>query len=237
MADESNQHIVQQFDDELTQIESMLFKMGDLVDAQMQKVLRTMDERNIQLAEEICAGDTPIDDQESAIDYQCALVIAKRQPTARDMRMIISTMRSIYDLERIGDEITKIAREIIAMKEEESLPKGASQVQRIGHDVATMLKQTLIAMSKKDVQAAVVMANQDTEVDKHCHNAILTLSRSMAEDSSQISSCINLLWIVRSLERIGDRACNLTEHVVYLMHGKDIRHLYNTAEIKKIVDR
>lgn len=237
MANKSKQHIVQQFDAELKHLEEMLLEMGNLVEDQMVKVLQSLGDRNFELAEQVCATDTAIDNMEYKIDDMCALMIAKRQPAARDMRKIMTTIRSIWDLERIGDEITKIARSNIAMSEEKSLPKGASQVQRIGTDVAAMLKKSLNAIVQGDVQAAIVVAKADKEIDQHCTNAILGLSRSMAENPSQIDSCINLLWIIRSLERIGDRACNLTEHVVYLVHGKDIRHIYDYEELKNTVDK
>jgi phosphate transport system protein len=237
MANKNDQHIAHQFDDELAKIEHMLLEMGALVEKQLRKVLRALAERDTSLADDVCSNDAHIDDQEVAIDDRCALLIAKRQPTARDMRAVIATMRSIFDLERIGDEVTKIARSVIAMSEEEILPKGVNLVARIGEDVAVMLRDALSAVDRKDVHAVTVIAPRDQEVDKHCNNAIIALAGSMAKNPDQIHSCINLLWVVRSLERIGDRACNLTEHVVYSAQGKDIRHVYDPADIKKFVDR
>lgn len=233
MSNTQRHHIVHQFDDELSELHDLLVEMGSLVDAQMKRVLRALGERDNKIAEQICKEDAAVDDMEAKIDTRCALIIAKRQPAARDMRAIMATIRSIFDLERVGDEITKIARSVPTMSEESTMPKGASQVERLGSDVASMLARSLDAMEQGDVTKAVDIASQDKEIDKLCNNVILTLSRSM-QNPEQISSCINLLWIVRSLERIGDHACNLTEHVVYMVRGRDIRHVYNLEDIQKL---
>lgn len=236
-ASRKHHHIVQEYDKELAVLKSKLSEMGGLVESQMQKVLRVLSERDCELAEEICAADSAVDAMESEIDSMCALLIAKRQPAARDMRTIMATMRSMFDLERVGDEITKIARSVLAVSEELSMPKGASQVERLGKDVASMFVQALDAVTRSDVSTVLEIARKDRDVDQHCNNIMLTLAQSMEQNPEQIASCINLLWIVRSLERIGDHSCNLTEHVVYGVHGTDVRHKHKLSDLEESIGK
>ncbi len=165
-----------------------------------------------------------IDRAEMALDEHATLIIAKRQPAASDLRMVMSVIRNARDLERMGDEASKIAKMAIALTDEGSAPRGYTEIRHIANAVRKMLDDALDAYTRFDVEAALKTLADDDQVDMDYRSAIRELVTYMMEDPRSISRVMNVLWTLRSLERIGDHAKNICEQVVYLVKGADIRH-------------
>jgi phosphate transport system protein len=161
---------------------------------------------------------------EMAIDDECATIIARRQPTASDLRLVIAIIKVNRDLERIGDEASKVARQAIRMSEDGMSPSNCVEIRHIGALVGIMLRKALDAFARLDVTQAVEVVKGDVEVDKEYGSAMRSLVTFMVEDPRSIGVILNEMWALRSLERIGDHACNIAEHVVYLVEGLDVRH-------------
>ncbi|MFU8764112.1 MAG: phosphate signaling complex protein PhoU, partial [Haliea sp.] len=176
------------------------------------------------LAQEVIAGEEEIDDFELEIDEACTMLIARRQPAASDLRMVMSVSKMIRDLERIGDEAKKIAKMAIVLSEEGSAPHGYVEIRHIAKGVRSMLKDALDAFARFDVDAAIATLKADEQVDLDYKTALRELITYMMEDPRSISRVMNILWTLRSLERVGDHTKNICEHIVYLVRGEDIRH-------------
>jgi len=165
-----------------------------------------------------------VDEMEVDIDEACILIIARRQPAASDLRFVMMVTKAINDLERIGDEARKIANHAVILSEQDGLSQGYKEVRHLGDSVSGMLANALDAFARFDVDAAMKTLNEDAQVDLDYKSALRELVTYMMEDPRSISRAINILWVVRSLERIGDHAKNLCEQIVYVVKGKDIRH-------------
>ena len=153
------------------------------------------------------------------------VILARRQPAASDLRLVISISKSVIDLERIGDEASKIARRAIQLCEEGSAPRGYVEVRHIGDQVRRMVRDSLDAFARFDAQLALSVAQYDKTVDREYKTALRELATYMMEDPRSISRVLNIIWALRSLERIGDHARNIAELVIYLVRGTDVRHL------------
>ena len=186
------------------------------------------------LAQKVIENEDTIDALELAIDEQCTLVLAKRQPAASDLRMVLAVAKAVRDLERMGDEAQKVAMMAIALSEEGASPNGYIELRHIGAGVLGMLRHALDAFARYDVQAALEVVREDQAVDRDYKTALRELMTYMMEDPRSISRVMNLLWALRSLERIGDHARNLAEHLIYLVKGKDVRHV-SLSELEKRV--
>jgi phosphate transport system protein len=161
---------------------------------------------------------------ELMIDEHCTMIIARRQPAASDLRLIIAISKAVNDLERMGDEASRICRHAIELVEEGESQRGYQEVRHIGSLVRAMVKDVLTAFARNDAELAYEVAKQDKAVDQEYRTAMRSLMTFMMEDSRAISSCLNVIWVLRSLERIGDHARNMAEHLIYLVSGTDVRH-------------
>jgi len=217
-------HYMKQFDDELEEIRTRLMEMGGKVEQQLQNAVRAVTEADSQLAEEVIKEEQNIDEMELDIDEACILIIARRQPAASDLRLVMMVTKAVNDLERIGDEAKKIANHAVILAEEGGTSKGYTEVRHLGKSVTTMLGNALDAFARFDVEAALRTIEEDTPIDMDYKTALRELATYMMEDPRSISRVINILWVVRSLERIGDHAKNLCEQIVFVVKGKDIRH-------------
>ena len=219
------QHSSSQFNEELASIRSHLMEMGGLVEKQVIDALQSLLQADSELAEKVLDTDDKVDDLEKLIDEECARVLALRQPAASDLRMIIAVSKTVSDLERVGDESAKIARMAIQLAEEGESPRGYVEVRHIGNHVRTMLRDSLDAFARFDTDKAVEVAAEDNEVDLEYRSAMRSLVTFMMEDPRAISRVLNIIWSLRALERIGDHARNIAEQVIYLVKGKDVRHI------------
>lgn len=219
------QHSSSQFNEELASIRGHMMEMGGLVEKQVIDALQSLLQADSELAEKVLNTDDKVDDLEKLIDEECARVLALRQPAASDLRMIIAVSKTVSDLERVGDESAKIARMAIQLAEEGESPRGYVEVRHIGNHVRTMLRDSLDAFARFDTDKAVEVAAEDNEVDLEYRSAMRSLVTFMMEDPRAISRVLNIIWSLRALERIGDHARNIAEQVIYLVKGKDVRHI------------
>ena len=217
-------HIMKQFDDELEEIPTRLMEMGGKVEQQLQNAIRAISEADSKLAEQVIAEDRRVDAMEVDIDEACILIIARRQPAASDLRLVMMVTKAVNDLERIGDEARKIANHAIILTEESGSSSGYPEVRHIASSVTKILANALDAFARFDADAAIRTIEEDKQVDLDYKTALREVVTYMMEDPRSISRVINILWVVRSLERIGDHAKNLCEQIVFVVKGKDIRH-------------
>jgi len=166
------------------------------------------------------------------IDEECTRILARRQPAASDLRLIMSIGKAVAELERMGDEAKKIASSTLKLIEEGESPRGYIEINRIGQMVSAMTHQALDAYARMDLSAAITVAKQDSTVDMEYNSAIRSLVTYMMEDPRSISRVLNVIWILRSLERIGDHARYMCQHLIYIIKGVDVRHM-SFAEIDR----
>ena len=217
-------HIMKQFDEVLEEIRTQLMEMGGKVEQQLKNAIRAVIKADSSLAEEVIHDERLVDEMEVDIDEACILIIARRQPAASDLRFVMMVTKAVNDLERIGDEAKKIANHAIILSEQDSLSQGYKEVRHLGSSVSAILANALDAFARFDVKAAMSTLEEDAQIDLDYKTALRELVTYMMEDPRSISRAINILWVVRSLERIGDHAKNLCEQIVYVVKGKDIRH-------------
>jgi phosphate transport system protein len=217
-------HITKQFDEDLEEIRTRLMEMGGKVEQQLKNAIQAVIKADSSLAEEVIREERLVDEMEVDIDEACILIIARRQPAASDLRFVMMVTKAVNDLERIGDEAKKIANHAIILSEQDSLSQGYKEVRHLGSSVSAMLANALDAFARFDVKAAMNTLEEDAQIDLDYKTALRELVTYMMEDPRSISRAINILWVVRSLERIGDHAKNLCEQIVYVVKGKDIRH-------------
>lgn len=218
-----NKHISGQFNEELEQIRNDVLKMGGLVEQQLTNALNAVNNADQALAKRVLETDYLINRMEVQIDQECTRIIAKRQPAASDLRLVLAIVKTITDLERIGDEaerIAKVALESFNKTQQEFLVS----MDNMGRKAIHMLNQVLDAFARMDVDAAFEVHKSDKVLDKEYEAITRQLMTYMMEDPRSIPKVMDVLWSVRSLERIGDRCQNISEYVIYFVKGTDVRH-------------
>ena len=223
--DSYKQHISEQFNEELEGVKSHMLEMGGIVEEQIAAAVSSLVATESGEAEVVIVRDNEVNAMEVAIEEECSRILARRQPAASDLRLVLAISKVITDLERIGDEAAKIARQGITLSEEGASPSGYVEMRHIGLHVTAMLRDALDAFARLDVGAAVKVAHEDKLVDQEYSNAMRSLLTYMMEDPRVIGSVLNEMWALRSLERIGDHAHNIAEHVIYLVRGLNVRHV------------
>lgn len=219
------EHISSHFNQELENVRSEVMRMGGLVEARLQQVLAALDEGSSSGLGDVIDGDADINKLEVEIDDACQTIIARRQPAAGDLRFVLAVSRVIVDLERIGDEVKKIA-----LKAHELL--GNNRVaapelyntHRMGTVTLGMIHRALDAFARLDTGAVIELSETDKHLDADYRAQLRSLITFMMEDPRSISATIDIMFMNKSIERIGDHAENIAEHVVYLTRGIDVRH-------------
>lgn len=229
-------HTFQRFDDELNNLVTQMLKMGGLVEKQLQDALLSVETLDIELAEAVIENEDRVNDLDIKIDKMCSQIIAMRQPTASDLRLILGVSKSVGDLERIGDEVGKIAEMVIQIHEKNERTDRFVEINHLGDKVVKMLEKALDAYGRFDTEAALEVAQLDKEVDREYRSATRALVTYMMEDPRTIASVLNVMWTTRSLERVGDHIQNLAEQLIYTVKGVDVRHA-SLKQIKKQVRR
>ncbi len=223
--DNLSQHISQQFNAELEEVRSHLLAMGGLVEKQVNDAVTALIEADSGLAQQVRLIDEQINQMESSIDEERIRILARRQPAASDLRLIISISKSVIDLERIGDEASKIAKRALELSEDGEAPRGYVEVRHIGEQVRKMVQESLDAFARFDADLALSVAQYDKQVDREYKSALRELVTYMMEDPRSIGRVLSVIWVLRSLERIGDHARNIAQLVIYLVRGTDVRHM------------
>ncbi|WP_027966245.1 phosphate signaling complex protein PhoU [Halomonas halocynthiae] len=219
-----NQHISRQFSQELEALKAHLLQMGGLVEKQVQDATRSLLEADTELAQRVVTNDRSVNDLQISIDNECTLVLLRRQPAATDLRLVLAVTRATSDLERIGDEASKIARNVLDLISKNSGSRGFVEVRLISEHVCRMVRDSLNSFTHFDADLALQVVREDEDVDSEYRSAMRSLMTFMMEDNRAISPILSIMWMLRSLERIGDHASNLAEYVIYLVKGMDVRH-------------
>lgn len=230
-----SKHISQQFNQDLSELRNQLLNMGGVVEKQVSDAVHALIENDTELASVVRDKDQEVDLMEQMIDEDCTQLIARRQPAASDLRLVISIIKMVADLERIGDEASKIAKLAIRLTEEGKAPRGYVEIRHISEHVGKMVNTALDSFARFDVDLALHIIKEDHAVDTEYKSAMRSLMTFMMEDPRSISQIHSVMWVLRALERIGDHACNLAEHVIYIVKGKDIRHM-PLKDAQNIVD-
>ena len=218
-------HTSKQFDSALEAIRSKVLHMGGLVEQQVAKAIEALDSGDFSLINAVIEGDTVVNRLEVEIDESCTQIIARRQPAATDLRVVHSVVKMITDLERIGDEAVKIARMARAIAEAERAHLPRIEFKHMENTALMMLRRALDSYARLDAVAAAAVVKEDDAVDAEFSAILRQLITHMMEDPRTISRAIDLLFVSKSLERVGDHAKNMCEYVVYLVKGRDVRHL------------
>ena len=218
-------HISQQFNAELDAVKNQVMTMGGLVENHVQSACTALVEGDIVLAERVVDEDFKVNALEVAIDEQCTNIIARRQPTASDLRLVLMIVKTITDLERIGDEAEKVARMARELADLGESKEQYREIRHLGEHARKMLHDALDAFARMDVQSAIQTAAEDEKVDQEYEAIMRQLITRMMEDPRSIQRSMNVIWAARALERIGDHAKNICEYVIYLVKGKDVRHV------------
>jgi phosphate transport system protein len=219
-------HTLKQFDTELEEIRSRVLQMGGLVEEQITRAIEALTTGNVALARQVMEDDYRVNALEVAIDEECSTVIARRQPAAKDLRMVMTVVKTITDLERIGDEASKIARMARAIYDSDrpTVPR-VTEISHVADIALGMLRNALDAFARLDLAVAAKVVRQDEQVDQAFASILRHLITFMMEDPRTISHAIEILFIAKAIERIGDHSKNMSEYVVYLVKGKDVRHI------------
>ena len=222
----TSQHISHKFDEEMENLRNQVLKMGGLVEQQISGAIDALQNTNAPGAEKIILNDHKVNALEVSIDEACTQILARRQPAASDLRMVVAVIKTITDLERIGDEAEKIAKMALNLAEEDiNFHSRYAGIRHLSDQVRRMVHDVLDAYARLDVDAALKVVRDDDEADKEYQDLIRLLITYMMEDPRTISEVLDVMWAARALERIGDHAKNIGEYVIYLVKGKDIRHL------------
>ncbi|KDC48246.1 phosphate signaling complex protein PhoU [Pseudoalteromonas fuliginea] len=218
-----NKHISGRFNQELENVRNHVLSMGGLVEQQLSSALDAVSRNDAELAQKVRQNDYKVNAMEVNIDEECTRIIARCQPAASDLRLVIAIAKTIADLERIGDEAKRIAKVALDSftKDQQDL---LVNIENMGRQVLKMLHDVLDAFARMDVQRAFQVHKEDAKVDREYEAITRQIMTYMMEDPRSIPKIMDLVWSVRSLERIGDRCQNIAEYIIYFVNGKDIRH-------------
>lgn len=218
-----NTHISGTFNIELENLRNSVLTMGGEVEQQLLNTLKAIKLNHPGMAEKVVLNDLKINSMEIQIDEECLRIIAKRHPTASDLRLIMIISKAITDIERMGDEIERIAKLVTRNKLPHSQTIKTSMI-LIGERVAAMMRGTFDAFARQDENAAIAVYDQDNRIDSEYKRLLTYTTTEMEKTSENMQDWLDVLWAMRSLERIGDRCKNVCEYVVYLTRGTDVRH-------------
>jgi phosphate transport system protein len=220
-----DKHLSTQFDSELTSVSSQVMEMGGLVESQIHRAIHALAQFSIESADEVTTMEARVNAMEMEIDRDLSSIIARRQPTARDLRLLIAISKTTANLERVGDEAAKIARMVRSIIESGSPRSLPSFELRYAADLASgLLNKALDAFARLDVNAALSILKEDDIIDQEFDGFVRKLITYMMEDPRMISPSLDLLFLAKAIERIGDHAKNIAEFIIYVVKGEDVRH-------------
>lgn len=225
------EHLSTQYDADLEEIRTRMLQMGGLVEEQVGNALAGYTDGASPLLDRVKATEERVNQLEIELDDRCTHLIARRQPTASDLRLVMAVVKSITDLERIGDEAAKIARIAKLMHERGIVAlAGFSDIGVAANLASSMLKGALDAFARMDAESARQIVAQDKHIDNEFRSLLRELITFMMEDPRTISTALDIVWIAKALERVGDHAKNIAEYVIYVASGTDVRHTQGEPE-------
>jgi phosphate transport system protein len=221
----TEKHLSSQFDAELNRVSARVMEMGGLVEAQIRTAVQALISFSSAAAEQVVQNEKRVNALEVEIDYELSSIIARRQPTARDLRLLMAFSKATANLERMGDEANKMARMVQSIIESGAARSLPSSELRVAAEMASdLLRKTLDAFARLDTNAAVAILKEDDLIDEEFNGFVRKLITYMMEDPRKISASLDLLFLAKAIERIGDHSKNVAEQVIYLVEGKDVRH-------------
>ncbi len=220
-----DKHLSTQFDSELNGVSSRVMELGGLVESQVRQAIYALSQFNAEAATQVIETEQRVNAMEVDIDRELSSIIARRQPTARDLRLLMAISKITANLERVGDEATKIARMVKSIIDSGSARMLPASELRVAADLASgLLRKALDAFARLDTQAAVAILKEDDLIDKEFDGFVRKLITYMMEDPRTISASLDLLFLAKALERVGDHAKNIAEFIIYVVKGADVRH-------------
>ncbi|MEW5903573.1 MAG: phosphate signaling complex protein PhoU [Pseudomonadota bacterium] len=231
------EHTSKQFDAELEAVRARVLQMGGLVENQIKLAVESLVSGDVALMTQVIEDDHRVNAMEVEIDESCNHILVRRQPAAGDLRMVMTVIKTITDLERIGDEAEKIARmaKLLSQKERLHLPR-YNEIKHAAELALDMLRKSLDAFARLNLSAAAQVVRQDEQVDEEFRAIMRYLITFMMEDPRTISTSLEILFVAKAIERIGDHAKNMSEYVVYMVKGRDVRHV-TVEEIEREVQQ
>ncbi|MDG1096607.1 MAG: phosphate signaling complex protein PhoU [Methylophilaceae bacterium] len=221
-----NTHLSTQFDADLERLRSKVLEMGGLVESQINMTTKAFADNNIEVVLDVLENDSDVNAFEKSIDDDCIHIIAKRQPTASDLRLVMSISKMVTDLERSGDEVKKMAKSIRRIQERDvTVLKATTDVRHLAQAASAQIRSALDTFARLDADEARAVIETDDALDKEFKSIIRQLITFMMEDPRTITTALDIITIARAIERVGDHAKNLAEQVIYIVEGRDIRHL------------
>ena len=221
----TEKHLSSQFDSELNSISSRVMELGGLVESQIQQAIYALSQFSMEAVQRVDEAEKRVNQMEVDIDYELSTIIARRQPTARDLRLLIAFSKATANLERMGDEAHKMARMVGSIIESGAARSLPTSDLRVAADLASgLLRKTLDAFARLDTVAAVSILKEDDLIDAEFDGFVRKLITYMMEDPRKISPSLDLLFLAKAIERIGDHSKNVAELIIYLVKGIDVRH-------------
>ncbi len=224
-AEQFGQHISRSFNAELENLRNEVLRMGGMVENHLDMAIEAIVAGDSELGLTVAGQDHKINQMEVAIDEECNRILATRGPTATDLRLIVAVIKAITDLERVGDEAQKIGYLASHLASNQEPSGHYRELSELGEHVKKMLHDALDAFLRLDAKDALLVVEEDKLVDDEYDMILRQCISMMMEDSRTIRRFMDVSWAARALERIGDHAKNISEYVIYMVHGKDIRHL------------
>ncbi len=225
-------HISKRFDNELEDIRNKVLTMGGMVETQLNNGIKALMESNSEIAQLVSTEDYKINAMEVEIDSQCVEILARRQPAASDLRLVVAIIKTITDLERIGDQAEKLGKFELELLDEGSTSLQYAKLEHLGQLVSRMLNNALNSFARLDDEVALKTLKKNQKVNEEFESLMRQLITLMMEDPRTIKNALRVSWCARALERVGDHAINICEYVLFLKHGKDVRHI-DYKEVKK----
>jgi phosphate transport system protein len=217
-------HISRRFNKDIEDLRNNVLAMGGLVEAQLSKAVSAIVSGDSELGLQVANDDYKVNNLEVSIDEECGRILATRSPAASDLRLIVAIIKTITDLERIGDEAEKIGYLAAKLAAMDRPPDSYSELKTLGNHVSQMLRDAMNAFARLDIDDAYAVVAEDDRVDEEYDALSRQCITFMMEDPRSIKRFMNVTWVARSLERIGDHAKNICEYVIYMVQGKDVRH-------------
>lgn len=231
----SDKHLSSQFDSQLSVVSTRVMVLGGLVESQIQQAILALSQFSVDVANHVTEVEVKVNAMELEIDRELASIIARRQPTARDLRLLMAISKATANLERAGDEAAKIARMVLSIIKSEAPRSLPAMELRIAADLSVgLLRKALDAFARLDTSAALMILKEDDLIDQEFDGFVRKLITYMMEDPRMISPSLDLLFLAKAIERIGDHAKNIAELIIYIVKGADVRHA-SMAEIEMAV--
>ncbi len=222
----TEKHLSSQFDAELSAVSTRVMELGGLVESQIRQAIYALSQFSVEVADQVTAAEVHVNAMEVDIDRELSSIIARRQPTARDLRLLIAISKATANLERVGDEAAKIARMVCSIIKSGGPRTLPSLELRVASDMASaLLRKALDAFARLDTTAALAILKEDDLIDREFDGFVRKLITYMMEDPRMISPSLDLLFLAKAIERIGDHAKNIAELIIYIVKGTDVRHV------------